>query len=243
MDRKLFPKIIFKSGLTLTSQIYDFLRHQIVAKRIIPGTPLSENDLAAHFNVSRQPVHEALNKLSLNGLIEILPQKGSFVSKISVSNLLEICFIRYAIECQAIRRSVKLNKRSFKRICDKLTRGIEQQKKWLANQDANEKFLDLDDNFHKAICDFSQTSLAWNTLQNAKANMDRIRYLTIGTLSNPEELIKTHEEILEAIVTQNVERACELIEQHAYEITHTYKGIMEQNKEWFLDENEEVKKA
>ena len=93
MDSNLFPKIKFKQGATLTSQIYDFLRHQIVAKRVVPKTPLSENDLASHFNVSRQPVHEALNKLSLNGLIDIIPQKGTFVSKISVNNLLEICFV------------------------------------------------------------------------------------------------------------------------------------------------------
>lgn len=239
MDRKLFPKIRFKSGLTLTSQIYDFLRHQIVAKRIAPGTSLSENDLAAHFNVSRQPVHEALNKLCVNGLIDIMPQKGTFVSKISVNNLFEICFMRCAIECQSIRKSTCLNKRSFNRICNKLSKCLDQQRKWLANNEPNEKFLDLDDTFHQTICEFSQTALAWNVLYSVKANMDRIRYLTIGTISEPCELITTHEQILECILNHDIDKSCELIENHSYEITHTYSYIIEQNKEWFLDESEE----
>ena len=236
MDRNLFPKIKFKQGATLTSQIYDFLRHQIVAKRVVPKTPLSENDLASHFNVSRQPVHEALNKLSLNGLIDIIPQKGTFVSKISGNNLLEICFVRCAIECQSIRSAAKLDQKSCQKVLAKLIKNLEQQKKWLESDGANEKFLDLDDNFHKTICEFSKTNLAWNVLENVKANMDRIRYLTIGTISDAKDLIDTHEQILSYILNQDYNGACNLIEKHAFEITKTYKHIISQHEEWFLED-------
>lgn len=235
MDRRIFPKIKFKAGMTLTSQIFDYLRHQIVAKKVLPGTALSENELAAHFEVSRQPVHEALNKLAANGLIEIIPQKGTYVSRISVSNVLDICFVRCAIECQSVRKSVKLSERVFNKIVGKLQKNLEQQRKWHDKHEPSIRFLDLDDVFHRIICEFSQTELAWDLLYRAKANMDRVRYLTLDTLSDTGDLIDTHAQILQYIENKQVEEASELLERHAFEIASTYKTIMKQNRDWFDD--------
>ena len=87
----------------VNQQIYRILRRDIVHCLIPPGTPLSEKEVSVRFDVSRQPVREAFIKLAENGLIQIRPQRGSYVNKISLSQVRNGCFVRQAIECAVVR--------------------------------------------------------------------------------------------------------------------------------------------
>lgn len=244
MRKKLLPKLTFKQDQTIVAQLYDFLREQITQGRIVPDTPLTENDLSAHFNVSRQPVRQALLRLSHDGLIEVIPQRGSFVTKISVSNLIGICFIRCSIECNAVYEGFKLEDKSFKSIVEKLRRNLKSQTDLVQSlghkADLSEaekgRFLKLDDKFHSTICSFSGTDLAWQTIQTTKANMDRIRYLSIGRHSHPDGLLTEHNALFEAIERKDFEAAGLILRNHLYEISKTYQPIMQSNAEWFLKE-------
>ncbi len=75
----------------VNQQIYRILRRDIVHCLIPPGTPLSEKEVSVRFAVSRQPVREAFIKLAENGLIQIRPQRGSYVNKISLSQVRNGC--------------------------------------------------------------------------------------------------------------------------------------------------------
>lgn len=92
----------------VNQQIYRILRRDIVRCLIPPGTPLSEKEVSVRFDVSRQPVREAFIKLAENGLIQIRPQRGSYVNKISLSQVRNGCFVRQAIECAVVRRAASL---------------------------------------------------------------------------------------------------------------------------------------
>lgn len=92
----------------VNQQIYRILRRDIVQCLIAPGTPLSEKEVSVRFNVSRQPVREAFIKLAENGLIQIRPQRGSYVNKISLSQVQNGCFVRRAIECAVARRAASM---------------------------------------------------------------------------------------------------------------------------------------
>ena len=235
MKKFTLPDLILNTnvGESASSQIYSFLRERIIDNTAFPGTQLSENELAAHFHVSRQPVREALTRLRQDGLIEIIPQKGSFVKKISLPNLIGVCFVRSAIECNALYESLRLEDASFKEIVFKLAENLNQQKA-LGEHSTSLEFLHLDDEFHRLICSFSGSNLAWEMLQGVKANMDRIRFFTLENVSKPAHLIQGHEKIYESVASRDYFMACGLLRSHLYEITHTYKQVMEENKEWFL---------
>ena len=181
-------------------------------------------------------MHEALNKLNSIGLVDVLPQKGSFVSKISVNHLFEICFVRCALESQCIRKSVISPDKKFQKLCQKLEKNLELQTSLLQKEEISARFLTLDDAFHELICQFSETELVWETIMQVKANMDRIRYLSIGTWSSLDHLVAAHRAIFEAICEKRTEEACSLLEKHTYEISHTYVQIKENNRDWFLEE-------
>ena len=108
----VLPRLRLSSKKVISTQIYDFLRKLIIETTIKPGTLLSENGLSEHFHVSRQPVREALMGLSYEGLLSVLPQRGSVVERISVSRLQQTVFVRTAIEKECVLNYKKLDKRA-----------------------------------------------------------------------------------------------------------------------------------
>src|ERR1044072_2785086 len=80
-------------------QAYQTLRDAIVRVDIVPGQQLSENELAAQLGVSRTPVREALARLRDEQLVHVVPQLGTFVSRISPAAVGDAQFVREALEC------------------------------------------------------------------------------------------------------------------------------------------------
>src|SRR3954471_10676901 len=92
-----------RGGTTARVRVYANLRDAIVRAELAPGRQLSENELAASLGVSRTPVREALQRLRDDRLVEIVPQLGTFVSRISNRALGDAQFVRESLECAAIR--------------------------------------------------------------------------------------------------------------------------------------------
>ena len=93
------------SSETVKGQVLRDLRRAIVTLELPPGARLSEADIAQRYGVSRQPVREALIALSAVGLVEVKPQRGSVVVKFSTKHMLNVRFIREAIEVAVVRRA------------------------------------------------------------------------------------------------------------------------------------------
>ena len=88
-----------------TRTIYAALRREIVTLALLPGAKLSENELALRFGTSRGPVREALIRLGEDGLIDVLPQRGSFVGRLSLPAIERARFVREALEIAVVRRA------------------------------------------------------------------------------------------------------------------------------------------
>src|ERR1700751_1292311 len=94
-----------RANRTTRVEAYDALRASIISLQRAPGQRLSEAELAKELGVSRTPVREAIIQLRTDGLVEVTPQAGTFVSKISLRNVREAQFAREALECAAIREA------------------------------------------------------------------------------------------------------------------------------------------
>ncbi len=82
----------------IVPQVHDALRDAIVRVAILPGQAISETEMAASFGVSRTPIREALIRLADEGLIDIYPQAGTFVSRIDLAAVREAQFVRQTLE-------------------------------------------------------------------------------------------------------------------------------------------------
>ena len=87
------------------ARVYATLRDAIVSAAVEPGRQLSENELAAWLGVSRTPIREALQRLGEERLVAVVPQLGTFVTRISTTAVGDAQFVREALECAAIREA------------------------------------------------------------------------------------------------------------------------------------------
>src|SRR5689334_226075 len=81
------------------------LRDAILSMRLLPGARLPEQELAQSCGVSRQPVREAIIALAAVGLVEVQPQRGTIVTRLSVRKMMQARFVREAIEVAVVRKA------------------------------------------------------------------------------------------------------------------------------------------
>ena len=108
MDRLDRTVVREHSTTSARVQAYAALREAIVRAELAPGRQLSENELASRLGVSRTPIREALVRLRDERLVEIVPQLGTFVTRISGQAVGDAQFIREALECACVRRAAEL---------------------------------------------------------------------------------------------------------------------------------------
>ncbi|HAT2287150.1 TPA: GntR family transcriptional regulator [Citrobacter freundii] len=216
----------------VNQQIYRILRRDIVHCLIAPGTPLSEKEVSVRFDVSRQPVREAFIKLAENGLIQIRPQRGSYVNKISLSQVRNGCFVRQAIECAVARRAAA-------QITDsqyyQLEQNLNQQRIAIERKQLND-FFELDDDFHQKLATIADCQLAWDTIENIKATIDRVRYMSLDHVSPPEMLLRQHLDIFAALEKHDADAVEQAMTQHLQEIGESVLLIRQENSDWFSEE-------
>ncbi|QDY42428.1 GntR family transcriptional regulator [Candidatus Pantoea soli] len=213
----------------VNQQIYRYLRKDIVTCVIHPGSLLSEKEVSARFNVSRQPVREAFIKLAEAGLVQVLPQRGTFVRKISAQRVADGRFIREAVEIAVVRRAaLEIGPAGLMALEHNL-----QLQRLAAERHDSQAFLALDDEFHRLIAEGIDCLLAWETVENIKATLDRVRFLTLSEVSPPENLIQQHEEIYQALKAQDADGAEAAMRRHLQEMILTITPIAERNSAWF----------
>lgn len=227
----MFKLIELNISEPVNQQVYRTLRRAIITCQVLPGILLSEKDISTQFNVSRQPVREAFIKLAEAGLVKILPQRGTFVTKISIKKVIDGQFIREAVECAIIKRAAQ-------EISDEDLLLLEKNLK--EQIDANKRkdiryFLEKDDEFHQILMNIVDCPMAWETVENIKAMMDRVRYLTLEDISPPENLVKQHEKIVIALRKHDPEMAAIALHEHLSTILKTIKLVSQQHNEWFVD--------
>lgn len=210
----MLNKIDVESGEPIARRVYRVLRQAIVTMQFRPGQALSEQEIADQLGVSRQPVREAFIKLSESGLLTIRPQRGTFVVKISVKQVLDARFVREAVETAVVRKA-----------CETITpAGIAELRdnlkaQWdIADEPVPVRFLELDEAFHRTIAIGAECEYAWRIVEETKAQMDRVRYLSVPYATPIRRLISQHQAVVEAIVARDPTKAEAAMGLHLREI-------------------------
>ncbi|MCF6370355.1 GntR family transcriptional regulator [Rhizobium halophilum] len=201
------PKVLWDAPVG--PQLWRIARDWILRGELLPGTRLSEVDIANLFGVSRQPVREAFIKLSEEALLEIRPQRGTYVSRISIAAVTSARFVREAVEADIVRLVAKTPEQS---LLDELEGLLAAQEEVLEGPEP-QKFLALDEQFHRRLAEAAGQSQAWEILQPLKTQMDRMRYLNARHFSRAQ-LLEQHSQIVEAIRAENPGSAEDAMRNH-----------------------------
>lgn len=189
--------------------VYESIRSAILECKFLPGMALSEQAVSDEMQVSRAPVREAFRQLVVEGLLEAIPQRGTFVSHLSRARIADAIFVREMIECRAAELAALAPAGQRKALKDLLKRqGVASAQKDYATH------LSLDEEFHHQILTLAGHPHAWGSLRLARTGMNRIRHLAIPAVGSNNIAIDQHRAIVDAIVAGDGLAAAEAMRVH-----------------------------
>jgi len=209
--------------------VYAALRDAIVRAEIEPGARLSENELADQLGVSRTPIREALGRLRDDRLVEVVPQLGTFVAKISTQAVTDAQFIRESLECAAIR--VATERVGEEGLAD-LEENLRSQERARDGEDFNAFYL-LDDAYHHKLCDLSGHLSVWPVSERAKSHLNRLRRISLEVPDYLPAMIVEHRSVLEALARHDADEAEERLRHHLRMVLREVPRLREAHPEYF----------
>ena len=223
----LEPQIDFSLGAA--AQVHDWLRAAILRCDLPPGARLSEIESANRIGVSRQPVREAFIRLAAEGLAEVRPQRGTYISRISMTAVLSARLIREAVESDLIRMVAHDADDALLR---KLAADIDEQRVAIARDDV-EAFITLDDRFHRRLAAAAGQEAVWDVLEGLKSQMNRLRYITARAF-DIGKLIDQHEAIVEGLRRHDQVQAERAMRSHLRQLLDDLPEIERSRPEIFV---------
>ena len=198
---------------------------------VLPGAKLSEAEVATKFGVSRQPVREALNLLSREGLVAIQPQKATRVRRFSSKKIVASRFKRLAIEIEVLKNACLYWSEVYR---PGFERALETQRQAVQNNDT-QNFHDLDEEFHRLLADAGQTPFAFDEIKSQKAYVDRICVLSLKNTDEMTNLVDDHHLIFDCVSRKDAAGAEEALRTHLARIETTIDTVRQANSDYFED--------
>lgn len=197
-----------EEGETARDYIKRVLLHNIVNVYLVPGEQIQETEICSQLNVSRTPVREALLELEQIRIINIYPQRGTYVSLIDSAMVEDVRYLRYVLESDLAAIACDLVKQED---IDFLYENIQLQK--LYNGRNPDKLMLLDDLFHSRIYEICGKEYLHHMVSRISAHFDRTRKLSY-VVKPPVLIIEDHEKIVKALKHGDKELAREVSREH-----------------------------
>jgi GntR family transcriptional regulator, rspAB operon transcriptional repressor len=190
--------------------VYAALRSLILQLELPPGAAISEKEIAAKMGVSRTPVRESFVKLAQEGLLEVYPQRGTFVSLIDPELVEEARFMREQLEVAVVRLACADFPAGQLAALDS---NLSQQRVSISEHDYHLMF-ELDETFHRTIFEGCRKSNTWAALGGIITHLNRSRMLRLAADQQWDHLYKQHQGIVDAIRSHDEAAAVQLMTEH-----------------------------
>ena len=186
------------------------LNQNIILLELEPGCRVSENELAKEMGISRTPTREALIELSKSQIVDIYPQKGSYISLIDYSIVDEAMFLRQVLEKAVVELACDMA--TAEDISD-LSENVNLQQFYYETH-IESKILTLDNQFHKKLFEICNKHRSYDLMNSMMVHCDRVRIITLENSKVMIDIINDHREILELIKKRDKEAVVESMTKH-----------------------------
>ncbi len=216
------------SGETAREYALRILKNNIISLELKPGGSISENELAKELGISRTPIREAIIDLHNAHIVEIFPQKGSYISLIDSNLVEESRFLREVLDIAVIRLACQI---ATAEDIAKLEENVKLQEFYLSNYDSN-KIMELDNEFHKMIFTMTKKDSIYAMKNTIMIHFDRVRVLSLVCVKDTK-IVMDHKMMLEAIKNKDEDAAVELVKKHLSRYHIQEEELREQYSEYF----------
>ena len=214
------PRLPYESARAWS---YRVLLHNIVHLNFPPGSCLVESEVRQILEVSRTPVREALMQLAQEKFVNIIPQKGTYVSRIDMSQVLDLRYIRRCAEMEAAKEACKAINQE---VAAELHATLEQQRDAAERQDY-EDFIVADDAMHKVIYSAAGRGGVWEFFSRHNLHHYRSRILGLRVGRTLARLIGEHEEIVHSLEEKDPDKAETCVRRHLSDTAWNADSVQE----------------
>ncbi|MBD1381996.1 GntR family transcriptional regulator [Metabacillus arenae] len=197
-----------------SEQIYRILKEQIINNEIPPGSKINVEEVQNQYQISKTPLKEALNKLQFEGLVTVKPRSGTYVSKPSKEEIIQVYDLRQAIEWKAIQLAIPHIPE--KNIIDLKNKVISAEKQIFEGN--YQPFFATDIEIHKIIFDYSKNRYIQRVKDTIDSHIHWFRILGATGQQRPYKSSIRHREILDAMHNYDISLAADLIKTHIEEV-------------------------
>jgi GntR family transcriptional regulator, rspAB operon transcriptional repressor len=175
------------------ARLYADLHGDIITGRLRPGASLSETKVAEQYGISRTPVREIFRRLAEEGFLRVVPQVATYVAPINLAAVADSQFIRETLECRAVGLSAeKASARDIRALRQELR--VQEQAIAAGNR---ARFFASDEAMHRTLMTTAGYPAVWDLIGSAKAQLDRVRHLSLEQSDWLEMIFRQHQNIVD----------------------------------------------
>lgn len=209
------PTLRLERPQLLTELACERLRTAIVDGELKLGEQVSEAQLAQRLGVSKTPVREALLQLKGEGLVEIHPQRGTFVFRLEPEQVGQLCRYRAMVEVAALREAMATQREA---LCADMARCVAAMEKAERARDLR-ALAQIDMDFHWQFFAHGADSYVRAGYEVIRSQLVALRHRSPIT-----NIVPSHQILVDAVAANDVDRACELLREHVLENESRYRA-------------------
>ncbi len=193
-------------------EVYPVLRRAIEDLYLQPGAILSIKDICEHFEIGRSPVRDALIRLDQEGLVTLLPQRGTMISQIDLGRVEQERFLRLSVEEEVMKLFMACHTPTDITLLNEALR--RQQELFDRGEVDMRQFILRDDEFHEVFYAVADKLFCLRAIQNVWGHYRRMRLLTCGEESGLQEVIRQHSALITAMQARDTEQMRNIFHLH-----------------------------
>ncbi len=214
---------------SLAQRSYASLREAILDLTLRPGEIIRKGEVCAALGVSRSPVSEALARLAAEALVDVVPQAGTFVARLSMDEVREGAFLREALELHAVE---EVARGATEEQVEALRRSLTLQEALVAAGEAA-AFYEEDARMHEAILGMTGHRRLPQLSRSAWVHVDRARRLVLPTPGRVAETLEEHRAIVGAIAARDPGAAREATRRHLRQLVTRLEALAGERPDLF----------
>ncbi|WP_261526094.1 GntR family transcriptional regulator [Burkholderia multivorans] len=198
------------SGTSLAERAYALIRRDIVTMRLKPGAALNEADLVARTGIGRTPVHQAVHRLVLEGLLSVIPRKGLMVQPLSLDEIVAVIDVRRINEAHCAELAARhATPDDLAALAALLDAG-----QACAEQHDVEGMMELDRAFHQTIAAAARNAVLADILRGLHDRSLRFWFVTLSEPHHLADVQREHRALFERLSARDAAGARAAVERH-----------------------------
>jgi DNA-binding GntR family transcriptional regulator len=199
-----------RDHLSLRDAAYEAIKHRIITCAFRPGEYINEANVSAMLGIGRTPVHQAIDRLMLEGMVDVMPRKGVIVKPVSLDEIMQIVEVRLLNESYGVRLAAERAERDETR---HLTDILGRAAKWIEARNS-EQLMMLDREFHGVLARASKNVVLADGLSKLHDRSLRFWFISLNRPGHHENAHAQHEAILASIADRDPDGAEQAMRTH-----------------------------